>query len=279
MRQKSRRRRTRDLRLDAGPPARRPPCPGSRGPRARRRDGASVADRAQSRSDPSAATPRSLTRRPAARPCGREPRLDVCRHRRSEQHQLRPPPQPCAVLLRLVRDDTRGLQVIEPALHTAPMSPNEPRARSYTARHRSPAHDRREPDDELLDRRRKARRARRVPEPEGVALHRVHARLQAIVPRRRATARPTRPTQQRRDDQAPGLRRQRLARRPIPTTRRTTAMRRECAFQRHRQRPRAPSKRSRRRARADARGAAGRASGSRRRCSKSAGRTWPPSRG
>ena len=71
------------------------------------------------------------------------------------------------------------------------------RARSAAiARDRTPADHRRQPHDQLRDRRRVARRPRRVPEPEQVALDRVRARLQPIVARRRAPARSPRPGQQ-----------------------------------------------------------------------------------
>ena len=142
------------------------------------------------------------------------------------------------------------------------------------ARHLAPAHHRRQPDDELLDRRREARRARRVPEPVRVALHGVHPRLEAIVARRRAAAGAPRATEQRAHDQATRLGRQRLASRPIPAT----ATRRS-AVQRHRQRPKTPSKRAPRSSRADARGAAGAIPSSRVRNSRRAGRNWPLSRG
>jgi len=107
------------------------------------------------------------------------------------------------------------------------------------------------------DRGRVARGALRVPEPKQVALERRHARLQAIITRRPAPARRTRPRQQRAHHQAPRLGRQRLARRPIPTTRRPTSPT-TCgwAIQRHRQRPKTPRQQTALRPRADARGTA-----------------------
>jgi hypothetical protein len=122
----------------------------------------------------------------------------------------------------------------------------------------APAHHRRQPHDELLDRRCKPRRARRMPEPEQIALDRIDARLQPIIAGRDAAAPAPRGRQQRTDDQAPGLGRQRLARRPVPATARNTAARRGGVLQRHRQRPSARAAYAGQRRRADARGAAGR---------------------
>ena len=103
----------------------------------------------------------------------------------AQQHDLRAPPQPVAVALGLVRDQARGLQVVQPALHAAAVRAHEPRPLAPIARDRAPAHHRRQPHDQLPDRRREPRRALRVPEPEQVALDRVRARLQPIVTRRR----------------------------------------------------------------------------------------------
>ncbi len=108
-----------------------------------------------------------------------------------------------------------------PALHASPVRPDEARPRSAAAWHRTPAHDRREPDDELRDRRRVPRRAARVPEPEQVALHRVHLRLEPVVARCRAARRGTGATEQRAHDQATRFGRQRLdpAAPPAPAAR------------------------------------------------------------
>jgi hypothetical protein len=151
-------------------------------------------------------------------------------------------------------------------------------ARTARARRRAarcPSHHRRQANDELLDRRRKPRRARRMVEAIRVALQRVHPRLQTIVTGRPTTARPPRAAEQGGHDEPPRFRRQRLARWPIPAT----AAKCRRTIQRHRQRPTALRKQARRRARADARGAAGETLGTRRRRSARAGRNWPQSRG
>ena len=165
-------------------------------------------------------------------------------------------PQPVAVLLGLVGDQARGLQVIQPPLHAPAMRPHKPRTLGTIARDVTPAHHRRQPRHQLPDRRRKPRRALRMPEPEHVALDRIHARFVPIVAGCRASARSPRTTQQRADHQTPGLRRQRLDRRPIPTTRRPSGSTSGCAIQRHRQRPKAPRQRSATGRRTDARGTA-----------------------
>ena len=133
------------------------------------------------------------------------------------------------------------------------------RARSArTARHRAPADHRRQPRHQLRDRRRVARRTLRVTEPEQVALDRVRARLQPIITRRLAPARTTSAAEQRAHDEPPRLRRQRLDRRPIPTTRRPSSTRNcRSVVQRHRQRPKTPrQQQAALRPRADARGTA-----------------------
>ena len=181
-----------------------------------------------------------------------------------EQHDLRAPPQSAAVALGLMRDHARGLQVIEPALHAACGA----RARTAPAPHRSrgtraPAHHRRQPDYELLDRGREPRRPRGVTEPEQVALDRVDPRLEPIITRRRRIPAPAAPDPATRTppaDRAPPA----AARAPADTN--DAGARRRgsgSAFQRHRQRPKTPGARSTQRSRADARGAAGPASSSR----------------
>jgi len=222
---------------------------------ARRR--AAPTDAAQARSHPAASPPRALTRTPPPSAASCHPQLQPCRRRGGQEHDLGAPPQPVAVLLGLVRDQARGLQVIQPPLHAAAVCPHEPRTRGTVARDLAPAHHRRQPRDQLPDRRREPGRALCVPEPEDVALDRVRARLEPIVTRRRAPAGPSRTTQQGVDHQPPGLERQRLGRRPIPTTRRPSGPTSGCAVQRHRQRPKAPRQRSAARRRADARGTAG----------------------
>ena len=95
---------------------------------------------------------------------------------------------------------------------------DEARSLEPVTRDRSPADHRRQPDDELRDRRRVSRRPGRVAEPEQVALDPVGAGLQPIVAGRRAAARNARSGEQRADDQAAGLGRQRLASRAVPAT-------------------------------------------------------------
>ena len=122
----------------------------------------------------------------------------------------------------------------------------------------APAHHRRDPDDELLDRARVPRRACGVPEPEQVSLDRVRPGLQAIVTRRDAPPLAARASDERTNHQAAGLGRQRRPSRPIPDAARI-AMRSGGVLQRHRQRPRRTDRAQLgQRRRADARGAAGR---------------------
>jgi hypothetical protein len=125
-------------------------------------------------------------------------------------------------------------------------------------RRSTPGHHRRQPHDELLDRRRIARGARRVPEPEEVALDRVRAGLEAVITRCGAAATTPSTPEQRTDDEAPGLGRKRLAQRPVPATTRKGATRRGGLLQLHRQCPSAGVPRDGQHRRADARGAAGR---------------------
>jgi hypothetical protein len=195
------------------------------------------------------------------------------RHWGRKQHELRPPPHAIRVTLRLMRGDVCGLQVVEPPLHAAPVRPYEPSPVGLRARHSAPTHDRRQADDELLDRRREPRRARGVPEPERLALHCVHARLLTIITGRRAAACTARPSEQGVDDDPPRLGRQRLASWAIPAT--TT----RSVFPRHRQRPEAPAETARKSERTDARGAAGASLCSRVRRSAQAGQDRPLSRG
>ena len=122
----------------------------------------------------------------------------------------------------------------------------------------APAHHRRQPHDQLLDRACEPTRSSRVAESEQVALDRVGPRLQPIVTRRDTPASTPSPQKQRADDQATRLGRKRLARRPIPATTRNSATRKRGVLQRHRQRPSARVARQGQRRRADARGAADR---------------------
>jgi hypothetical protein len=112
-----------------------------------------------------------------------------------------------------------GLQVIQPALHALAMRAHEPRPLRPITRDRAPADHRRQPHHELLDRRRKPRRALCVAQSEQVPLDRVRARLEAIVSRRRATASSASSPQKRAHLHAAQLSGQRLDRRPIPATR------------------------------------------------------------
>ena len=195
----------------------------------------------------------------------------------AQQHDLRAPPHAVAVALGLVHDQAGRLQVVEPALHAAPVRAHEPRPLRATARNRPPADHRRQPHDELRDRRRVPRRPLRVTEPEQVALDRVRARLQPIVARRRAAARTTRPAEQRAHDQAARLSAA-AARSPADTNDATTSDEWRMRVQRHRQRPQAPRQHEALRTRTDARGTAGDRP-DRRATRSSARRTRPLKRG
>ena len=181
-------------------------------PRARLRLRRPRPDRAQRRRPARATPPPTLARRASPRARARAtPQLLRGRHGRGQQHDLRAPPRAVLVALGLVRDQARGLQIIQPALHAAAMRAHEPRPLGAAARDAAPAHHRRQPRHQLLDRAREPPRPRRVPEPEQVALDRVRARLQPIVTRRRTAPRPPRPAQQRGHDQPARLGRDRRA--------------------------------------------------------------------
>ncbi len=262
---------TRDLRLHNRPTPQlvHDPTPSPSNAQARRaaRYAAPPTDRRQARRDPRHAAPAALAAPPTPRASSRDAQLPSGRVARLEQHDLRAPPLPPPVALRHVRDDSRSLQVIEPALHALAMRAHEPRPLRATAGNRAPGHHRRQPEHELLHGGRKPRRPAGVTEPEQVALDRVDPRLDPIITRRDTTARTTRTTQQGAHHQAARLVRQRRTRRPIPTTTRRPGAGKRCAFQRHRQRPTAPGARRTQRSRADARGAAGPAASSRKRAS------------
>jgi hypothetical protein len=255
--------------------------PGARnaGARCAARYTAATTDRRQARRDPPRAAAGAFAAPPAARTDSCDAQLLPRRIRRSEQHDLGPPPLPPPVALGHVRNDPGSVQVIEPALHALAMRADEPRPLCGLARYRAPAHHRRQPDHQLLHRRREPPGPRRVTEPEQIALDRVDPRLDPIVTRRDTTPRATSAAQQRAHHQPARLGWQRRAGRPIPTsTRRPVAVKR-CAFQRHRQRPKAPSAQRTQRARADARGAAGEATRSCEHGSGSARRPHPSERG
>ena len=253
-----------DLRLDRGSPAtlvRGQPRADAPAARAGARSGTPLraADRRPGSAPRRARAPRARSRRrhPRARrrATASSPRR---RRRRAQQHDLRAPPQPVAVALGLVRDQAGGLQVIQPALHAAPMRAHEPRPLGAIARDRTPADHRRQPRHQLRDRRREARRALRVPEPEQVALDRVRARLQPIITRRRAAARSRRARPSSAHDHQPArLSRQRLDRRPIPTTRRPSSTRRKVRSSGTANARRRHGSTTALRTRADARGTAG----------------------
>ncbi len=179
------RRRVGDLRARrarAGAPRARQPRARSRSaPGATRSHRAASADPAKARRHPGPAPPRPLTRAPSAGALLRALQLWRRRQRRREQHDLRAPPQPVAIALGLMRHHARGLQVIQPALHAAPVRTHEPRPPGRVARHRTLAHHRRQPRHQLPDRGRKPRRALRMTQPEHVALDRVRPRLQPII--------------------------------------------------------------------------------------------------
>lgn len=202
------------------------------------RDGAAITDRAERGNASGELSSSPFARSPAAGATASRSELLRGRLRRELQHDLCAPPAATVVALGLVYDQARRLEVVEPPLHAPAVRTHVARPRSAPTRHRSPAHDRCESDDELGDRRRVARRAARVPEPEQVALHRVHPRLQPIVAGRDAAARGARPTEQRANDRAARFGRQRLDRRPVPTAARRGSV------QRHRQRQRRGAARS-----------------------------------
>ncbi len=272
-----------DLRLDTTASTRlgdrAPPRPRQPPPSARTRDPAGAADRAQRPRPPRPAATRPLTPPPATRPALSDAQLLRARRGRRLQHDLRPPPQAPAVALGLMRDHAADLQVVEPTLHRPPMRRHKPATLQRVHGRGAPAHHRRQPDDQLLDRAREPPRARCVPEPEQIPLQRIHPRLQTIVTRRRAPPRTPCPSQQRVDDQAARLGRQRLDRGPVPRPAPTSAIRRGYAIQRHRQRPTAPRQQTAPRPRADARGAAGETPSDRARHASGARRTGPSARG
>ncbi len=142
------------------------------------RDRTAVAHRAESQGETCEPPASSLTHAPTAGASTSDGEFVRRRRRRSHQDDLRAPPAPAVVPLGLVHDQAGGLQVVEPPLDAAPVRSNEARSVGTAARHRPPSHDRREPDDQLRDRRRVARRPSRMAEPEQVALYGVHARLQ-----------------------------------------------------------------------------------------------------
>ena len=152
-----------------------------------------------------AASERRARRAAAARALARaaSPRARRARHRQldrvdgsgaAQQHDLRAPPR-----ARRRRARARARPGRRPAGHRASAArcagarARTAPAPTAIARDRAPADHRRQPHDQLRDRRREPRRPRRVPEPEQVALDRVRARLQPIITRRRAPARAARP--------------------------------------------------------------------------------------
>lgn len=245
-------------------------------PRRGARDAAPGSDAGQRWRAASRACSASLARAPQPGPGASDRQLGVLGRRHRQQHDLRAPPLPRAVALGLVRDHARSLQIVQPPLHAAPVPADERRPRSTLARDRAPADHRRQPHDQLPDRRRVPSRLGRVPEPEQVSLDRVRPRLEPIVTGRRAPALAASAPQQRHDDEPARLSRQRLDRRAIPATR---ARRRRRKLQRHRQRPKAPRQQEALRARADARGTAGSGPNHQRRAARGARRRNPSKRG
>jgi hypothetical protein len=274
---------TRDLRLHNHPTPQLvhdpTPSPGDAQASSAARYAAAPTDRRQARRDPRHATAGALAAPPTPRTSSCDAQLLSGRIARLEQHDLGAPPLPAPVALGHMRDDPRGLQVIKPALHALAMRTHKPRPLTATARNRAPGHHRRQPDHELLHRRRKPPRPSCVTEPEQVALDRVHPRLNPIITRRDTTPPPARATQQRAHHQAARLVGQRGVRRSIPTTTGRPRAGKRCAFQRHRQRPKTPGARRTQRSRADARGAAGPASSSRTRASTGTRGPHPSKRG
>src|SRR5215211_7869037 len=121
-------------------------------PRLRVRDLGAAADRLQAAPGrlPARLT-QALTSRPAAHaPAGGVALLGRGR-RRAGKRDHDPPPVALVVDLGLELDQTRVAQPGEPALHRRAMAAKEPRALACAPpRYRPPAHDRRQPGDELV---------------------------------------------------------------------------------------------------------------------------------
>ena len=155
-----------DRRLDHGPSPGlvldEPSLKRHAGARRRGRNAAAGPDRPEGWRATQPTATSSLARSPASCATLRGRELAGGRRRSGEQHDLRPPPTPALVALRLVGDQPGGLEVVEPPLHAAPVRADEPRTLRSPTRHGSPPHHRRQPDDELRDRRRVPRRPRRM---------------------------------------------------------------------------------------------------------------------
>jgi hypothetical protein len=76
---------------------------------------------------------------------------------RCQEHELRAPTAACAIGLGFVPHQPRELQVIQPALHALAVRAYERAPLDLFGRNGAPAHHRRQPHDELLDRGRVAR--------------------------------------------------------------------------------------------------------------------------
>jgi hypothetical protein len=128
----------------------------------------------------------SVRPRSHPQPCG----LQLLRRRRGRvaQRDQRAPVQAEIVGLASEADDPGRLQVSQPAPHIGGVRAQPPpAARIVTRRHRAPAHDRREPIDELPDRARIVPRALGVPPAPQQPLDCIRTRLETIVATR-ATA-------------------------------------------------------------------------------------------
>ena len=165
-----------------------------------------------------------------------DPQLLDGRVRRGQQHDLRAPPPPAPVALGFVSDQASELQVVKPALNALAVRAHEPCPLGSVRRDWAPAHHRRQPHDKLLNRARKPRRTRGMPQPEQVPLDRIRAGLKPIVARRDTAAFAPRASNERTNHDAAGLGRQRRPRRPVPDTARVATRSGE-VLQRHRQRP------------------------------------------
>src|SRR5215211_1061063 len=132
----------------------------------------------------------SLTSRPAAHALAGGVALLGRGRRRAGKRDHDPPPVALVVDLGLELDQAGVAQPGEPALHRRAMAAKGPRALACAPpRYSPPAHDRREPGNELIRGASEAPRAFGVRLPVQVALDRVDVGLQAIVARGHAPAR------------------------------------------------------------------------------------------
>ncbi len=166
-------------------------------PAARERPGAALSARqpraAQDRREiprPAASPAATLTGRPTATTLPRGPENLDTQPRGGLQLHDRPPPEPLIILLGGVMHQPGELQPRQPPLHTLAMSLDKPPPRRVVApvRDPAPAHDLRQPEDQLRDRATVATRPARPgpllpsPPPPQIAMNGQQRRLQARVP-------------------------------------------------------------------------------------------------